>query len=43
MYLFVAKVFAKNSWYRPRIVIPASVVIALIAAYWTIERIFFTA
>lgn len=41
MYVFVAKIFSKQIWYRPRIVIPSSVIIALIAAYWTIERIFF--
>lgn len=42
MYLFVARSFAHKMWYRKRIVIPASLVIALIASYWTIERIFFT-
>ncbi|MCY7409713.1 MAG: HupE/UreJ family protein [Chitinophagales bacterium] len=30
--------FGKKEWYHKRIVIPASVVIALIALYWTIER-----
>ncbi len=31
--------WARNrAWYRPRIVAPASVLIALIAIYWTIER-----
>lgn len=43
MYFLVAKMFAKKPWYRKRIVIPASIVIALVAAYWTIERIFFAA
>ena len=42
MYLLVAKIFAERTWYRARIVIPASLIIALIASYWTIERIFFT-
>lgn len=28
-------------WYRTRVVIPASVLIALVGAYWTVERIFF--
>ena len=42
MYFLVAKIFSKKIWYRPRIVIPVSAVIALIAAYWTVERIFFT-
>jgi hypothetical protein len=41
MYLFVAKIFAHKPWYRKRIVIPASLIIALVAGYWTIERIFF--
>jgi len=43
MYFLVARIFAKNVWYRRRIVIPASIIIALIASYWTIERIFFPA
>ena len=28
----------KESWYRPRIVVPVSFVIALVGAYWTVER-----
>ncbi|MBP6732812.1 MAG: HupE/UreJ family protein [Chitinophagales bacterium] len=43
MYFVVAKLFGTKPWYRQRIVIPASVLIALVAGYWTIERIFFTA
>lgn len=43
MYYLVARVFSRKIWYRKRIVIPTSVLIALIAGYWTIERIFFTA
>ena len=31
--------FRNKSWYRQRITIPASMVIALIAAYWFIERV----
>ncbi len=31
--------FRDKSWYRQRITIPASIVIAIIAAYWFIERI----
>jgi len=42
LYFFVSKIFSKQIWYRPRIVIPVSVVIALIASYWTVERIFFS-
>lgn len=33
--------FSKKSWYKQRIVIPVSAVIAAIALYWTIERTFF--
>lgn len=36
------KWFNKKPWYRKFIVNPLSAVIALIALYWTIERIFFT-
>ena len=38
----IGKWFHKKSWYRARIVIPISSIIAIIALYWTIERIFFT-
>lgn len=34
--------FGKKNYYRKRIVMPLSVIIAAIAAYWTVERIFFT-
>ena len=30
---------ASRSWYRARVVIPVSVVIGLIAAYWTVDRL----
>lgn len=30
-----------KEWYRKRVVIPASVLIALIGLYWSVERIFF--
>lgn len=40
MYLCVAKLFSTQWWYRSRIVVPASLAIALIAGYWTIERMF---
>jgi hypothetical protein len=41
LYFFISTPFSKMPWYRKRIVIPISVVIALVASYWTIERIFF--
>ena len=40
MYFVVAKIFSKKTWYRSRIVIPASLMIASVAAYWTIQRAF---
>ena len=33
---------AHKTWYKQRVVIPVSVVIGLVAAYWTVERVFFT-
>ena len=39
MYFLVAKTMGNKSWYRSRIVIPVSILIALVAGYWTIERI----
>ena len=39
-YLLVGIWFSKQVWYRQRVVYPMSIAIALIASYWTIERIF---
>ena len=33
--------FSGKPWYKQRVVVPASIVIGLIAAYWTVERVFF--
>ncbi|MEO8665553.1 MAG: HupE/UreJ family protein [Ignavibacteria bacterium] len=33
--------FQSKKWYRDRIVIPGSLLIAVIASYWTVQRIFF--
>ena len=33
--------FGKKSYYRKKIVYPISIAIALMALYWTIERVFF--
>ena len=41
MYFLVAKGFSGMTWYRKRIVVPASLGIASVAAYWTVQRIFF--
>lgn len=41
-WLLVGKWFSHKSWYRKFIVKPASALIAVVALYWTIERIVFT-
>ncbi|UOQ98857.1 HupE/UreJ family protein [Hymenobacter sp. 5317J-9] len=33
---------AHKTWYKQRVVVPVSVVIGLVAAYWTVERVFFS-
>lgn len=40
-FLLLALPFGKKPYYRKRIVVPLSILIAAIALYWTIERIFF--
>lgn len=41
-YFLLGKPFGKESFYRKKVVIPLSAIIAVIAAYWTVQRIFFT-
>jgi hypothetical protein len=41
-WFILGKWFNQKPWYRSRIVNPISVVIALIALYWTVERAFFS-
>lgn len=41
-YFIVGKWFGKRAWYRQRIVLPASIFIALIAGFWTIQRVFYS-
>lgn len=41
-WILIGKWFSDKTWYRKRIVIPVSAVIAVIGLYWTIERTFFT-
>ena len=41
MYLLVARTMSSYPWYRRRVVIPCSLLIAAVALYWTIQRIFF--
>ena len=40
MYLFVAKIFSGRIWYRRYIVLPSSLLIASVAMFWTIQRVF---
>lgn len=40
-FLLLGLPFGKKTYYRKRIVIPVSIIIAAIALYWTVERIFF--
>jgi len=40
-WFLVGKWFSQKPWYRKRVVIPVSAIIALIGLYWTIERTFF--
>ena len=40
LYFLLAKPFSERVWYRKAIVMPISLCIALIATYWTFERIF---
>ena len=41
MYFLLARLFGAKSWYRSRVVIPASLVMAGVALAWTLQRIFF--
>lgn len=38
-FLAVGLWFGRKDWYRPAIAVPASVVIALVGAYWFVERV----
>ncbi len=40
-YVLLGLTFGKKPWYRSYIAIPASVLIAAVGIYWTIERVFF--
>lgn len=42
LYLVASRPFSARPWYRQRIVLPVSVLIALVASWWTVERIFFS-
>jgi hypothetical protein len=38
-YLAFGRWFSERSWYRKGIVVPLSVAIALVACFWTVERL----
>ncbi|MBC8082685.1 MAG: HupE/UreJ family protein [Hymenobacter sp.] len=40
-WLLVGRWFSQKTWYKQRVVVPSSIIIGLIAAYWTVERVFF--
>lgn len=40
-YFLLSKWFGQKPYYRARIVIPLSVIIAITAAYWSVQRLFF--
>jgi hydrogenase/urease accessory protein HupE len=40
-FLIVGLPFRKKSWYRQRVVVPASLVIAAVGMYWFVQRMFF--
>jgi hypothetical protein len=42
-FFLLAKWFGKKPYYRKALVIPLSAIIALIAAFWTVQRLFFAA
>ena len=38
-WLLVGRWAAERPWYRARVIIPVSIVVGLVAAYWTVERL----
>ncbi|MFL6192953.1 MAG: HupE/UreJ family protein [Thermoanaerobaculia bacterium] len=40
-FLLLALPFRSQSWYRQRVVVPASCLIAAVGLYWSIQRVFF--
>jgi hypothetical protein len=42
LFTSIIRFWGKKDWYRQRIVFPLSVIIAMLAGYWTITRLFFT-
>jgi hypothetical protein len=40
-WLLVGRWFGQKPWYRQRVLVPMSLLIAGVAVYWTVERVFF--
>jgi hypothetical protein len=40
-YLLLGLPFGRKSWYRQRVVVPASLLIGAVGLYWTLRRILF--
>ena len=40
-YILIGKAFGNKPYYRKYFVIPLSIIIACVAAYWTVQRLFF--
>lgn len=41
MFALIISPLGKKSWYRSRVVFPLSIIIGLVALYWTVQRVFF--
>ncbi len=41
-WFLIGKFHSQKIWYRNRIIIPLSIIIAMIATYWTFERVFYS-
>ena len=41
MFALIISRFGKKTWYRSRVVFPLSILIGLVALYWTVQRVFF--
>lgn len=41
VFLLIVRPFGNTSYYRKKVVYPLSILIALIALYWTVQRVFF--
>jgi hypothetical protein len=42
VWLLLARPYGQRAWFRPRVVLPVSLVIGAVALWWTVERTFFT-